>query len=258
MRDPELTRRLWILGVGETALGLGFAGVVEARPSELVTLPPGLYQPLTNHLGHALESAGRFHSIPPDSPTDYVTPKTRPFEPLFFSPAEFAVILRLTELILGQGPEPGNNGRASVIEEVAEWIDLRVFSSAGTREAAAALDPSHRAVMVAYHETGTVREIETFDAQKVCRDGLAWLQDESRVRHKAEFLGIGENDQLEILGVISDERVNKSVEKTPGTRFFELIKSEVIRGFYTSQAGLKELDFKGNAFYARSPGCKQT
>jgi hypothetical protein len=28
-----------------------------------------------------------------------------------------------------------------------------------------------------------------------------------------------------------------------------------VRGFYTSQVGLKELDSKGNAFYARSLGC---
>jgi hypothetical protein len=29
----------------------------------------------------------------------------------------------------------------------------------------------------------------------------------------------------------------------------------LIRGFYTSRLGLKELDYKGNAFYAESPSC---
>jgi Gluconate 2-dehydrogenase subunit 3 len=255
--DPELTRRLWILGVGETALGLGLAGVMEARPSELVSLPPGLYQPVTDHLGHALESAGRFHPIPAGSQTDYVKPRTGSYEPLFFSPAEFAIVRHLTELILGERPGTGNEGHANVVEEVAEWIDLRVFSSAGTRAAAAALDQSHRAVMVAYQGPGTLRELETFDAQKVCRDGLAWLQHESKSRHNTEFLRIEGRAQLEILTVISDEGINKDTQ-TPGKRFFELIKAEVIRGFYTSQAGLKELDFKGNAFYARSPGCNRT
>jgi hypothetical protein len=257
MPDPELTRRLWILGISETAFGLGFAGVMGADASQLVSLPPGLYQPLTDHLGHALESAGRFHPIPSGSQTDYVRPRTGPFEPLFFSPEEIAIIRRLTELILGEGSGAGKDGRASVGEEVAEWIDLRAFSSAGTRGAASALDQSHRAVMVAYHGAGTVHELETFDAQKVHREGLAWLQEESRSRHKAEFLDIEEKDQLEILTAISDERMNKDVQ-THGTRFFELIKAEAIRGFYTSQVGLKELDFKGNAFYARSPGCNRT
>ena len=40
-----------------------------------------------------------------------------------------------------------------------------------------------------------------------------------------------------------------------GTRFYDLLKAESIRGFYTSRRGLKELDFKGNSFYAESPGC---
>jgi hypothetical protein len=256
MPDPELTRRLWILGVGETALGLGFAGVMGADASQPVSLPPGLYQPLTDHLGHALESAGRLHPIPPGSPTDYVKPRTGPYKPLFFSSEEFAVIRRWTELILGESGA-GKDDQASVVEEVAEWIDLRANSSAGTRAAAAALDPPHRAVMVSYDGAGTIHELETFDAQKVYRQGLAWLQEASRSRYQTDFLHIGEKDQLEILTAISDERINKDVQ-TPGTQLFQLIKAEVIRGFYTSQPGLKELDFKGNAFYARSPGCNRT
>jgi hypothetical protein len=257
MPDPELTRRLWILGVGETALGLGFAEVMGADASQPVALPPGLYQPVTDHLGHALESAGRFHPIPAASPTDYVKPRSGSYEPLFFSPAEFAVVRHLTELMLGERPGAGNEGQANVVEEVAEWIDLRAFSSAGTRAAAASLDESHRAVRVAYQGAAAVDELETFDAQKIYRDGLAWLQHESKSRHNTEFLRIEGRAQLEILTVISDEGINKNTQ-TPGKRFFELIKAEVIRGFYTSQAGLKELDFKGNAFYARSPGCNRT
>jgi Gluconate 2-dehydrogenase subunit 3 len=255
--DPELTRRLWMLSVGETALGLAFAGALGASPTQSISLPPGLYLPLTDHLGHALDGAGRLHPIPPASPTDYVRPRTGAFEPLFFSPSEFAVVHRLTDLILGEEPEARNNGQATVVEEVAEWIDLRVASSAGTREAALALDPSHRAVMVAYHGAGAVHDLETSDLQKLCRDGLAWLEDESKLRHKTNFLGLGQKDQLEMLALISDQPVNKETEMS-GTGFYKLIKSEVIRGFYTSQVGLKELDFKGNAFYARSPGCKLT
>jgi hypothetical protein len=61
---------------------------------------------------------------------------------------------------------------------------------------------------------------------------------------------------LESLKLISDDRDEKGIE-TDGTRFFALIKAEVIRGYYTSKAGLEELDFKGNAFYAVSPGCSE-
>src|SRR5690348_11347972 len=146
MPDPELTRRFWILGVGETALGLGLAEMMGADANQPVSLPPGVYQPATGHLGHALESAGRFYPIPPDSPTDFVKPRSGPFEPLFFSPAEFTIVRRLTALMLGEGSGAGDDGQPSVIQEVAEWIDLRAFSSAGTRSAALALDESHRAV----------------------------------------------------------------------------------------------------------------
>jgi hypothetical protein len=66
---------------------------------------------------------------------------------------------------------------------------------------------------------------------------------------------LGENEQRQILTLVSDEGSDKHIEH-PGTRFFKLMKSEAIRGFYTSRIGLTELDFKGNAFYARSPGCK--
>jgi Gluconate 2-dehydrogenase subunit 3 len=82
------------------------------------------------------------------------------------------------------------------------------------------------------------------------------LEDESRARHRAEFLRLSADDQLQLLAIISDERIQKDAENA-GTRFFKFLKSEVIRGYYTSQAGLKELDYKGNAFYARSPGCSK-
>src|SRR5438105_12842656 len=159
MQDPELTRRLWLLGLGETALGLGFSGSLRARSGERISLPPGLYEPATDHLGHALQSAGRFHPIPAGSPTDYVKPRSEPFKPLFFSPPEFAAVRRITELILGEGDTPQANRHAAVIDEVAEWIDLRVFSSAGAREAALSLDPLHRAVFAAYHGPGALRDL---------------------------------------------------------------------------------------------------
>ena len=252
MLDSELTRRLWILGLGETALGMGLAGAFGTHTGEATPLPPGLYEPLTDHLGHALHSAGRFHPIPPDSPTDYVRPRSEPFQPQFFSRAEFAVIRRVTQLLLGE-EATGNDAQEGIVEEVAEWIDLSVFSSAGIRQAVLSLDPSYRALWVAYHG-GAVHDLETFDAQKVCRDGLAWLMEQSRSRGDADFLQLEENQQKQILTLASEERSGNRIED-PGIRFFKLMKSEAIRGFYTSRIGLTELDFKGNAFYARSPGC---
>ena len=66
--------------------------------------------------------------------------------------------------------------------------------------------------------------------------------------------GEPEKAQIAVLESISDARSDKQTENA-GTRFFTFLKSEIIRAYYTSQPGLKELDFKGNGFYARSPGC---
>jgi len=41
-------------------------------------------------------------------------------------------------------------------------------------------------------------------------------------------------------------------------KFLELIRNEAIRGYYTSAAGLKELDYKGNTYYPYCPGCEST
>ena len=43
--------------------------------------------------------------------------------------------------------------------------------------------------------------------------------------------------------------------KMPQTRFFTFLKAEAIRAYYTSRHGLRELNYKGNWYYAASPGC---
>lgn len=214
----DQTRRTWLITIGGAAVGV--AVPVKAFPAP--TLPPGVYQASADHLSHALMNGGRYHPIPGGCPTDYVLPRKGPYEPLFFSEAEFKVILRLTELLLGE---------TEAIQETAEWIDLQVFSGAGVREAVRRLDPLHRALAAAYHHS------EQEDPATVCRDGLSWLE-----RH--DFMKLATPEQTALLESITD------------TPFFKFLKAAAIRGFYTSQAGLKELDFKGNAFYARSPGCQ--
>ena len=216
-----MNRRDWMI----TAIAaVGFP--TEALP---VTspLPPGLYLPSTEHLSHALTNGGQF----------------QPGAPHFFSSSELAVIGRMAELMLGEQPGSPNP------EDVAAWIDIRVSHSAAAREAALHLDPLHHALAIGYYGSAAVRETESYDPQKICREGLAWLAE------KGDFLSHDTDGQIAILDAISDERPDMHIENA-GTRFFAFIKSEVIRGFYTSRAGLKELDFKGNGFYASSPGCK--
>ncbi len=246
MKDQ--TRRDLLVILGQTATASALFPLM-ARAADTPALPPGVYLPSSDHLGHALMSSERYHAIPPGCPTDYVRPATGPFEPQFFSKPDFAVIRRMVQLILG---EPSDDTKS--VHETAEWIDLYVASADGVRAAARKLTPLHRALAVAYHGVDRVERVATEDPAQTCRDGLAWMSHAAGTTYGKEFLKLPPPEQISFLQSFSDARADKQSEN-PGSKFFQLIKAETIKGFYTSQAGLKELDFKGNAFYARSPGC---
>lgn len=236
----DQTRRSWMVTISQAAAGASLALNLPADLSSAQPLPPGVYGPSSDHLSHALMSAEQFHPIPPGCPTDYVLPRNGPFQPQFFTTSEFQVISRLIALLLGE-----NSPRLS--PEVAEWIDLRVASAAAIHRASQHLQPLHRSLAVAYYGSAEFAEIDNSDPAAICRQGLASLS--------TDFLSLDITKQVALLDTISDDRAGERLP-TPGTRFFDYLKAETIRGFYTSKAGLKELDFKGNAFYARSPGCE--
>lgn len=243
-----VTRRAALVSIGHAAAGLSITSGLNVKASTAILLP-GVYLPSGDHLSHALMASERFHPIPPGCPTDYIQPLIAPFSAAFFSDAEFQVLMRITELMLGV--EPALEGTA---EEVARWIDLRVAGAKRTREAARNLDPLCRAVAVAYFGSAQVTQLESAIPEQTCREGFDWLATAANTQGAKNFVSLTAEQQSAILDSISDARKDNTIENA-GTRFFAFAKSEVIRGYYTSQAGLKELNFKGNSFYARSPGC---
>lgn len=173
------------------------------------------------------------------------------------------MVRHLVEIILGDNlgnavekPPPGTP--ASIYDEVAEWIDLVVASAPGVRKLAQSLPAEHRALAVAYFgNEEAVRHLETCEPERVCHEGLAWLGEESQRHFAKGFLDVVPAGQLELVRAISDVRADKSAVHA-GTRLFDFLKQETIRGFYTSRAGLRELDYKGNTFYSKPPGCGPT
>jgi len=248
----DQTRRNWLVAIGTTATALGLARKGSGKPDGAPSLPPGVYEPSSDHLSHALMSSGKYHAIPPGCPTDYLRPSSAPAKLLFFSPEEFRLVSRLTELLLGEEP----NDAHGVSLEVAEWIDLRVSSSDGVRDALKKLDSSYRKVAAAHFGPSHEDHSATDFPPKVCREGLELLSRAARAEHATDFLSLEPDQQIALLRSVSDERADRQSENA-GTRLFAFLKSETIKGFYTSQVGLKELNFKGNAFYARSPGCSK-
>jgi hypothetical protein len=79
----QITRRQWILRLGETVALAGVSGILPETPlclfvaqQNYAALPPGLYEPTPDDLVHALSSHKSF--VPPaGSETDYVQPGAR-------------------------------------------------------------------------------------------------------------------------------------------------------------------------------------
>jgi hypothetical protein len=243
----QITRRQWLLRLGETVALAGVSGLVPESPlrffsNELSPLPPGLYEPSTDHLVRAL-SGHHEAAAPAGSETDYVQAgASRPLQ--FFSAEDFNTITSFISTLLGDVP-------ADALNEVAHWVDLWCYSAQGVREAARNLDPLHRALAAAYFGEASIPEIGAADPASVVRQGLTDLNRICRDEHGKAFASLAVPEQQDILR--SSTRKDSSVQK-----FFELVRNEAIRGYYTSAAGLKELDYKGNTYYPYCPGCEST
>lgn len=236
-----LTRRRWLMQLGGGVVLAGWAGA----DLDAAELPPGVYEASREHLGHALEG----HPVAAGGETELVQLRAAAFQPVFFSRDEYQTILRLTAMLLGEMPE------TPLVREIAGWIDLTVSEGAAVRAAALALSPPNRTLAMHYYGSGSVRKLEEFDTQKIVRDGLAWLDAESQSKHSRGFNSVAQAEQLAIVESIADNRPDRGSEN-PGTLFFAYLKERVIHGFYTSRAGLNELGYRGNAFYASPPGCE--
>lgn len=250
----DLSRRQWLLRLGEMVVLAGVSGLVpesaaallevgHAVPPTGATLPPGLYDASPEHLVHALSSGGKNWSPPPGSETDYVQPNPLPFQPRFFSVEEFRIVTRFVEILLG-------NADVEALAQATQWFDHWLYSAAGVRAAAQHLDPLHRLLAVAVNGEESVRDLETADPQAVARAGLAALHDLSLQAHGQEFLQLTASQQIDLLTSAGTAQPGNPLRK-----FFEITRVQSVRGYYTSASGLEELDYKGNAYYGDSPGC---
>ncbi|MEO7272926.1 MAG: gluconate 2-dehydrogenase subunit 3 family protein [Vicinamibacterales bacterium] len=189
------------------------------------------------------------------------TPATGPYVPAFFTPAEYATLSRLTDVIIPPTTTPGAVGAG-----VPEYIDRVVAGNA--------------------------------EHQPLVRTGLAWLEQQAKTRFSKDFLTLSESEHVAILQPLSDEidrqrrqaqrqrfrteggatvyyaAVTDRTQPTPSPaatrpavstdggdpemplRLFRLIKNLTADGYYTSRIGLlQELGYTGNTFMARYPTC---
>jgi glucoside 3-dehydrogenase (cytochrome c) hitch-hiker subunit len=200
------------------------------------------------------------------------TPAPGSYAPAFFTPAEYATLARLTDVIIPPTDTPG-----AAAAGVPEYIDRVVTLNA--------------------------------EHQALSRAGLAWLERQAKAWFSREFLSLGETEHIAILQPLSDEidrqqrdmqrgrfrtdapsdsrpkvlaqgwqgkevyyvavtdrdqparpasAARVALESDPGVpvRFFRLIKNLTADGYYTSRVGLiEELGYAGNTALARFPAC---
>lgn len=200
------------------------------------------------------------------------TPPPGPYAPAFFTPAEYASLSRLTDVIIPPTDTPG-----AAAAGVPEYIDRVVTLNA--------------------------------EHQPLIRAGLLWLEQQAKSRYSREFLLLDEAEHIAILQPLSDEidrqqreaqrgrfrteapfdsgakalaqgKQGKEVyyvaltdkdpparpastppvalDADPGmpVRFFRLLKNLTADGYYTSRVGLlEELGYAGNTALAKFPVC---
>lgn len=146
--------------------------------------------------------------------------KPAAYRPLFFNASEYALIERLADIIIPSDATPGASDTG-----VSEFIDLMASRDA--------------------------------DLQYNFRTGLAWLNTQSQKTHAKRFLVLSPRQQVALLEPLAYKaKFRKGEEKA--REFFQLFREYTVMGFYTSEVGLKELDYPGLKFYDSSPACPHT
>jgi gluconate 2-dehydrogenase gamma chain len=143
--------------------------------------------------------------------------KPAAYAPQFFTLAEYAMVERLSEIIIPSDATPGAKEAG-----VAEFIDFMVAN-----------DP---------------------EPQYPFRLGLAGLNAHSERTLGKKFIELTPQQQNQLLEPLGFKDKARPGEED-GRKFFRLIRAYTVTGFYTSQIGYKELDNPSLKFYSQSPEC---
>jgi hypothetical protein len=133
-------------------------------------------------------------------------------KPLFFTPAEFAVVDEISDMIIPTDQQSGGARAAGV----AAYIDARLAESFEKEP------PQH------------------------WRTGLKAVEDLSREMSGKTFMASSAEQRLAVLTRMA---ANEPDPKTPAEQFFRDIKASTIRAYYTSKVGIHDdQQYKGNVY----------
>jgi Gluconate 2-dehydrogenase subunit 3 len=145
-----------------------------------------------------------------------------PAKPLFFTPAEFALVDELTELII-----PADD------------------HSPGARAAQAA----------AFIDKSLAESVEP-EPKQTWRDGLKRVDAISREMHGAEFVKADRAQREAVLRRMSAFETDPTAKEEP---FFRELKERTVHAYYTSKIGIhQEMEYKGNTLLTEFVGADPT
>ena len=131
-----------------------------------------------------------------------------PYDPKALSAHEFQTLLKLTDFII-----PVEHNKPGAVQAgVPGWIDSLLAVNA--------------------------------DLKRRYSDGLAWIDQTMRTRHKVDFVNAVHVQQTGLLDQIAFQK-NRSPELNPGIDFFILLRRMTVDGFYTSPIGQRDI-YQGN------------
>jgi len=140
------------------------------------------------------------------------------YAPKFFTAAEFRTVRILADMIIPRDDRSGSASDAGV----PEFMDFTMNDRP--------------------------------NSQKWMRDGLAWLNAQSNTRFGKQFADATETQREAILNDIAWP-ARAPATMADGVGFFIRFRDLTSSGFWSSQIGVKDLQYKGNVFVAEWNGC---
>jgi hypothetical protein len=141
-----------------------------------------------------------------------------PFAPKFFTPAEYRTVGILANMIIPRDDRSGSATDAGV----PEFMDFTMVDRPGS--------------------------------QKWMRDGLAWIDAQSRSRFGKAFADASESQREGILNDIAWP-ARAPATMADGVAFFNRFRDLTSTGFWSSEIGVKDLKYMGNVFNPNWDGC---
>ena len=142
----------------------------------------------------------------------------RPFAPKFFTATEYRLVRTLVDIIIPKDERSGSATEAGV----PEFMDFMMIDQ-----------PARQVAM---------------------RGGLAWLDVECQKRFDKVFVDCTDAERAAVLDDIAWPAKAK-LEHAHGVAFFSSVRDLTAGGFWTTKAGIEDLQYLGNRSVARWNGC---